>query len=207
MEDTEYIIESLWILERRSGICIFEENYLDFTKEGISTDMVGAFLAALLSFARETFTDEIQNIQFSNRKVFFKFSKHLLFVTICCNDKNNHHKIKEISNEIEEKFNLKYEKIFENDGWNGNTSTFREFSSDLSEIVKNKPLKLKFLEALDLKDNFKKFEKFLRKKGEHLLKNLEKFENVIEEFKIKKITWKKSRKSNEIRKLEDMFSI
>jgi hypothetical protein len=208
MDDPEYTIESLWILERRSGICIFEENYIDFTKEGISSDMVGAFLAALLSFARETFTDEIQNIQFSNRKVFFKFSKHWLFVTVSGNNKNNYHKIKGINNEIEEKFKLKFENIFEkDDGWNGNTSLFQDFSIDLKKIVKIKPLKIKFLEVLDLKDNFKKFEKFLKKKGEHFLKNIEKFENVIEEFKIKRIVLKKSRKLKEKQKLENMFDL
>ena len=84
--DDKFFIESLWVLENMSGICVFEENYVDFTNEGMSTDLIGSFLSALLTFADETFTDEIQHVQFANRKIIFEFSKYLLFI-VAVNEK------------------------------------------------------------------------------------------------------------------------
>ena len=80
MTEETFMIESLWILDNESGICIFEENYTDITKEGTSTDLISAFLSAILSFANETFTDEIKHIQFSNHRILFEFSNSFLFV-------------------------------------------------------------------------------------------------------------------------------
>ena len=180
----DLLIESLWILENQSKLCVFEENYSDFTKDGISSDMIGSFLAALLTFAKESFTDEIQSIKFSNRKIVFKFSKHLLFV-IAFSDKdiNKDHQIKEISNELVNRFNEKFEHYFENHSWNGNTTIFESFSDDLKEIVKREPLKIKLFDILDLKEHFKKVESFLKKKKGHIIKNKEKIEHIYANLK------------------------
>jgi hypothetical protein len=180
----DFLIESLWVLENRSKLCVFEENYSDFMKDGISTDMIGSFLAALLTFAKESFTDEIQFIKFSNRKIVFKFSKHLLFV-IAFSDKdiNRDHQIKEISNEIVNRFNEKFDLFFENNSWNGNTTLFESFSEDLKEIVKREPLKIKLFDILDLKEYFKKVENFLKKKKGHIIRNKEKIEHIYANLK------------------------
>ena len=183
-QNPDLLIESLWVLENQSKLCVFEANYSDFTKDGISKDMIGSFLAALLTFAKESFTDEIQFIKFSNRKIIFKFSKHLLFV-IAFSDKdiNKDHHIKEISNKIVERFNEKFITIFENNNWNGNTTIFESFSDDLKEIVKREPLKIKLFDFLDLKEHFKKVETFLKKKKGHIIKNKEKIEHIYANLK------------------------
>jgi len=180
----DLLIESLWIIENQSKLCVFEENYSDFMKDGISTELIGSFLAALLTFAKESFTDEIQFIKFSNRKIVFKFSKHLLFV-IAFSDKdiNKDHQIKEISNEIVNKFNEKFDPFFENNSWNGNTTIFESFSDDLKEIVKREPLKIKFFDIFDLKEHFKKVESYLKKKKGHIIKNKEKIEHIYANLK------------------------
>jgi hypothetical protein len=182
----EPLIESLWVLDR-SGICIFEENYVDFTKEGISKDLVGSFMAALLTFADETFSDQVQHLKLSNRKILFKFSRYLLFV-IAVHDKDTQFEsdTKEVIEEIVLRFVEKYEHIFEQDKWNGNIRVFAEFSDDLKEILEIEPLKVKFWEIFDFKDYYRKFEAFMKKKSIYLLKNKEKLENLIDDFKIKK---------------------
>ena len=183
-KNPEFLIESLWVLENASRICIFEQNYVDFTKDGMSTDMVSSFLAAILTFADETFTDEIQFIKFSNRKMLFRFSKYLLFViAISDKDENRSNRIKELCNNIVNQFNEKYEQIFENNQWNGNTSIFDDFSEDLKEIVKKEPLKIKFFEFFDLKEHFKKVENYLKKKKGDIIKNREKIEHIFTYFK------------------------
>ncbi|MHA1688749.1 MAG: hypothetical protein ACTSUN_05350, partial [Promethearchaeota archaeon] len=73
-------IECLWILDSHSGICIFEQNYVDLTKDNVSVDIISSFFSAILSIAQESFVDQIQYIKFSKRKVFFKFHEDLLFI-------------------------------------------------------------------------------------------------------------------------------
>ncbi|MFX1339109.1 MAG: hypothetical protein ACFFDK_10915 [Promethearchaeota archaeon] len=182
----ELLIDGLWILESSSRICIFEENYVDFIKEGKSTDMVSSFLAALLTFADETFIDEIQFIKFSNRKILFKFSQYLLFV-FAINDKDNNKdfQIKAICNIIINRFNEKFVNIFENNNWNGNISIFESFSEDLREIINREPLKIKIFELFDIKEHFKKIESYIKKKRGYIVKNKEKIEKFLNDLKLR----------------------
>ena len=202
----EFLIDGLWILESSSRICIFEENYVDFIKEGKPTDIVSSFLAALLTFADETFIDEIQFIKFSNRKILFKFSQYLLFV-FAINDKdmNKDYQVKAICNIIINRFNEKFAYIFENDAWNGNISTFESFSEDLREIINREPLKIKIFELFDLKEHFKKVESYIKKKKGHLVKNKERLELFLKDLKLRLNFLKEIKFFDDKYKLPDTF--
>ncbi len=142
----EYLIEGLWILENLSGICLFEEIYSDFTKEGISTDLITSFLSALLGFVNEAFTDAIQHIQLSSRKILFELTKNVLFV-VAINAKASatDAEIKYAIRKIAKVFNKKFKSSFKNGSSGGKVSVFNSFSDDLRKIVKKEPLTLKFL--------------------------------------------------------------
>ena len=201
--DDSFLIESLWVLDNVSGICVFEENYVDFTNEGISTDLIGSFLSALLTFAGETFTDEIQHVQFANRKIIFKFTDYLLFIVgVNENIPLPDFQIKRKIDQIARLFNAKYQHIFEGNDhkWGGNISQFDAFSIDLRKIVKREPLSIKFLQLFDFKDNLKKLEDFFDKKVQMALKHREKFDEVF-----KGIVKKKRRRR--MKKLEDNFTL
>ncbi len=204
----EFLIDGLWILESSSRLCIFEENYVDFIKEGKSTDIVSSFLAALLTFADETFIDEIQFIKFSKRKILFKFSEYLLFV-FAINDKdiNKDHQIKAICNIIINRFNEKFAYIFENCNWNGNISIFEAFSEDLREIIDREPLKIKIFELFDLKEHFKKVESYIKKKKGHLIKNKAKLEKFLHDLKLRLNLMSISKQLDENHRISNMFSI
>lgn len=204
----EFLIDGLWVLEKTSRLCIFEENYVDFIKEGKSTDIVSSFLAALLTFADETFIDELQFIKFSNRKILFMFSKYLLFV-FAINDKdtNKDYQIKAICNIIINRFNEKFNYIFENNNWNGNISIFESFSDDLREIVDREPLKIKIFELFDLKEHFKKIESYIKKKKGHLIKNKKKLEQFLRDLKFRLNFIKDIKPYDEKYKFYDIFSI
>ena len=178
--DTEFFIDSLWILERSSGLCIFEENYVDFTKNGITSDLIASFLSALLSFAGETFTDEIQYIKFSNRKIFFHFSDYVLFV-IAINNKNTDNIIQTewIKKEIAERFKNKYQSVFKHDNWSNNISMFNGFSTILKNLVKKEPIKEKFVQSCISNKNCEFFERFLRKKTNISCKHKERLEKIF----------------------------
>ena len=175
-----FLIDSLWVLEASSGLCIFEENYVDFTKEGISSDLVASFLSGILTFAGEAFADEIQHIQFSNRKIFFEFTKHVLFViAIRESEGNGYSQVKRMNNEIAKKFNDKYKSIISSENWSHNITTFENFSEDLKEIVKREPLKEKLIQKCGFKKSCKRIEKFLSKTKEVCIDHKEKLEKLI----------------------------
>ena len=200
--DDSLLIESLWVLESRSGICVFEENYVDFTNEGISTDLIGSFLSALLTFADETFTDEIQHVQFSNRKIIFKFSEFLLFI-IAVNENApiSDFQVKKKIDQIARVFNAKYQHVFDRDDhkWGGNISQFEPFTEDLRKIVKREPLSIKFLQLFDFKDNVKKLEDFFDKQVQLALKQKERFDMMFKGMVKKK-------RMRRMKKLEDDFT-
>lgn len=170
VQGIEFLIQGLFILEKESGICVFEQNYVDITKDGMPTDLISSFLSAILSFAGETFTDEIQHIQFSNRKIIFEFSEHVLFVVIVSDAAPaTDAQIKRIIRRIAEKFNAKYTPHFETSSYM-NVEIFNGFSEDLYEIVKREPLSLKIMQFLDFSDHFKKIEKFFTQKAAQVIK-------------------------------------
>lgn len=201
--DDSFLIESLWVLDNVSGICVFEENYVDFTNEGMSTDLIGSFLSALLTFADETFTDEIQHVQFSNRKIIFKSSEFLLFI-VAVNEKApiSDFQVKKKIDQIARMFNAKYQHIFDRDEhkWGGNISQFDSFSEDLRKIVKREPLSIKFLQFFDFKDNLKKLEDFFDKQVQMALKHKERVDILFKGMVKKKRMRRK-------KKLEDNFKV
>jgi hypothetical protein len=144
-------IESLWILERTSGICIFEENYVNFTKVGISSQIVASFLSALLKFAGEAFSDNVEFIKFSKRKMFFQFTKFFLFViAINENDPWDETQVIKIRKTISKVFLKRFQDIFTNNKWEGDITVFYNFSEELNHIVEKKPLKAKFIQNCSL---------------------------------------------------------
>ncbi|MFO8019825.1 MAG: hypothetical protein R6U96_14470 [Promethearchaeia archaeon] len=180
----DLLIESLWILSSKSGICIYEENYEDITKDGINVDLISSFISALLTFADEAFTDEIKHIKFANRKIVFHFSDYFLFV-IAVNDQApaTDAQIKKVIFKIAEKFNDKYYTLFAEDKWNGNIETFDPFSKELRKIVKKEPIAEKFLQLLGVKEHLKRVEGFLNDKREKILEHRKKIENVLKSKK------------------------
>ena len=123
----------------------------------------------ILTFAGEAFADEIQHIQFSNRKIFFEFTKHVLFViAIRESEGNGYSQVKKMNNEIAKKFNEKYK-----------ITTFENFSEDLKKIVKREPLKEKLIQKCGFKKNCKRIEKFLAKTKSVCMDHKEKLEELI----------------------------
>ncbi len=199
------LIESLWILEKASGICIFEEYYVDFTRDGIETDLIASFLSALLSFADEAFEDAIQHIKLSNRKIVFEFSECVLFVVSISDDAPaTDGQIKKAIEQIAKKFNDKYRAVLENGKWGGNVDLFSNFSQDLKDIVMKEPVSIKLLQLLDFKEHYKKVEAFVNKHKELAMKQKERIEKLILEKKRKLESDRHKKKSlEEQKKLEN----
>ncbi len=180
----EYIIESIWILEIKSGICLFEEIYKDLTKDNIDSNLVFSFLSALLSFAGEVFTDKIKHIALLNHKIFFDFSKYILIV-VAINDEFqiNEMQIRKFIKILNEKFSNKFQSVLDFESWNGDTNQFNEFSEDLRKIMKKDPYNVKIIQSLDPNQRYNKMNEQL----EHLTNKYIKHKEKLEKFYQKKI--------------------
>ena len=140
----DFLIDGLWVLDYNSGICIFEENYRDWSTD-LSTDLISSFLTALLSFANEAFTDAIQFIQFANHKIIFEFHEHVLFVIAVSDPNISEDQIKITIDKVANKFIKRFHEILKNGELKGNIKQFNDFSKDLKEIVKRDPLAKKLI--------------------------------------------------------------
>lgn len=127
-------LENLWIIEKKSGICIFNKNYIYLKKKHQSTDLICGFLSAISMLASEAFAEDIKYIKLSNSKLYFKHTINFLFVLSIQNENRfNSHKIKTLINDISELFIFYYDKDFEN--WDRDIRHFKAFSKYLANIV------------------------------------------------------------------------
>ncbi len=206
MVTPEFYIEALWILNK-AGILIFEENYSDFRREGIATDLITAFLSAILTFSDEAFADQIEHIKFSSRKMIFQNSEHVLFVIAADEKSTSDAQIKKLMNGIAEKFEEKYNDFFERiEFFDGKVSRFDGFSEDLKKIVKKEPMAVKFLRSLDFKENVKRVEELYQLRKEKFQNRMKKiegfFQGLSDKFEGKR---QPKKKLDESKKLESWY--
>ncbi len=150
----DFLIDGCWILRTYSGICLVEEIYADFKRDGVSRDLITGFLSAIVSFATEAFNDKLEYIKFANHRIILRFTEEVIFVialsieNIAISESVKatiKAQINDIINEIILRFTDKYSKFLTDDVWDGSVKMFNSFSEDLKSIVKREPLTLKLI--------------------------------------------------------------
>ena len=165
---TDFLIDGLWILRNYAGICLFEEIYTDFKKEGVSKDLITGLLSAIVSFSVEAFKDKLEFIKFESHKIILKFADDLLYiVAISLEPDIIEEAIYEKIDHIHTIFYKKYENILQTDKWDGSTEVFNSFSDELQQIVHRKPLNIKLLKEKMMKRlQQKRQDRIMRRKDE-----------------------------------------
>ena len=133
----EFLIESLWILERKSGLCLFKEIYNEIIDQTISNDLICGFFSAVSDITNEAFRTDLQYIKLMNLKIYFEFIENLIFIIAINDDEFNDYEIQYLSCIIAEIFINKYQPYLYD--WNNNVTYFKDFSEDLEKIVRRKP--------------------------------------------------------------------
>ena len=127
-------LENLWIIERKSGICIFNKNFTSLEKKHLSTDLICGFLSAISMLASEAFAENIKYIKLSNSKLNFKYTTNFLFVLSIHNENRfTSHTIKTLFNDISDLFIFYYDKDFES--WDRDIRQFKAISKHLATLV------------------------------------------------------------------------
>ncbi|MFX1236866.1 MAG: hypothetical protein ACFFAS_20580 [Promethearchaeota archaeon] len=183
VQSEEFVIDGIWILKNNSGVCLFEEIYVDFKKEGISKDLVSGLLSAIVSFIQDAFIDKLEYLMFSNRRLVLKYNPHVLFVVAISakkvEDSDFKSHIEECMNKINDAFNAKYFNLFESKKWDGNIVQFYSFTEALQKIVHRTPLDIELLNIRRIRRKTRrKLERRMRRYRElfrlaHQIQNLE----------------------------------
>lgn len=138
-------LSNLWIIEKESGVCIFEQGFMEITTD---PDLISGFLIAMLNFGKELNDNEIQAIQFDNLKIHFKSGdKYIMAIAVTGTasiiDVDNFLDL--MTKEFEDKYS---NKLIE---WDNNISDFTEFGTYIEQIVNKKALSIELLKSAVLK--------------------------------------------------------
>ena len=168
----DLLIDGLWIIESISGSCLFEENYKKWSSK--DTQLIASFLSAIRSFSREAFSEDIEFIQFKNRKILFEVSGKVLFVIAVTNKSDASEKeIKMVVKNIIRRFNSRFDFIIRRDGLLREFRLLNVFSEDLREIVDREPVKIKLLME-------EQVERLYKKRSDRRARRLEEMKRCIE---------------------------
>jgi hypothetical protein len=122
-------LSNLWIIDQKSGICVFEGNYGLLT---MNSDLIAGFLMANLNFARELTNKEIEQIIFSDTAIIFKnMPRYILAMTVVRPAPHPH--ISRLIKILGHTFNERYLRYLKN--WNGDSSLFYPFGKDIEKLT------------------------------------------------------------------------
>ncbi|MFX0031219.1 MAG: hypothetical protein ACFE9P_01030 [Candidatus Hermodarchaeota archaeon] len=128
------LIQNLWIIERTSGICIFEKNFEENRKIQFPNNLICGFLSAISMLALEVFAENINYIKFSNSKLYFKKTSNFLFIF---RFQNQHpyssQKIMNLIKDISKMFADMYDNTVQH--WNRDVRQFKTFSRHLEKLL------------------------------------------------------------------------
>ncbi|MFX1395641.1 MAG: hypothetical protein ACFFAS_01210 [Promethearchaeota archaeon] len=148
------IIDGLWILDTDSGLCFFEENYKKWSNK--DTQLISSFLAAICSFTKEAFSEEIEFIQFKSRKIFFNKNQQNLFIMAVSDPDVSLDFIKMEMKTIIKKFNSSFHSLIKHKRLIRDFKEVKTFSKDLQEIVDRKPLNVKLIMIGQIDKHYKR---------------------------------------------------
>ena len=131
---TSRFLKHIWILDIKSGVCLFEQNYSTIP---IDADLVSGFLTAMRNFGHEIAHGEIQEISFNNIRFSLALGK---FVLLVCTAEEIASKqgIKSLMDVILFEFEHQFAKELAH--WLGVCEPFLRFGQFLENLLNKKPL-------------------------------------------------------------------
>jgi hypothetical protein len=128
-----YLIEAIWIIERSSGICIYEQTYEEIESTDISTDLISGLFSAFVDITKQFFKQCVDYIKLRNSRVYFTITSELIFIVKFEEDFLLDEEIEEIMFNIVDAFICEFQETLLH--WNGNLKAFEGFTFILNEII------------------------------------------------------------------------
>lgn len=143
------VIDCLWILDKDSGLCIFEREYKSTKELAICSNLISGFLNAISTFIDETFSEGIEVMNLSNRKIYFNYTEELMFVVLFSSSfKASMNQFDNIMNKIIKNFYRRFGEAFTETFWCSKPYIFKSFEEELDSIISGTIPVAHFLEML-----------------------------------------------------------
>ncbi len=136
-------MKHLWILNRESGICLFEQGFRSEEEKATATqldsDLFTGFVSAIFSFSRVISGSSIDKMVLDDGVLYYRTSE-LIVIVILAEKTQSVAKIKQLLTEIELEFLQDYRSALEMN-LGEDTAIFKPFGDKIQQIVK-KPIVL-----------------------------------------------------------------
>lgn len=139
-------ILKIWIMQKDSGLCIFEQSFSEDAMN-IDSDLIGGFLSALQGFSYEVVNSSIEYVKLRDYLLYYDFSKEYTFVYLADPDTSTK-EMKRTSESIVEAFEKRFgtgpDSVF-----TGDVSKYAEFGSDMETLLDSKSYYLKYMKEIN----------------------------------------------------------
>lgn len=144
----DFMVNQIWIIEKQSGICIFNKKFSENSPD-LNPDIVSGLFTAMNVILSQSFSGDLQEIILSNQKLYFKFTEELLFI-IHLNKRTlmSDYKIKKIFRKIIDEFYAKFNHKMKQIDWFTRISDYECFELELDDILESKLMIDSFLGQL-----------------------------------------------------------
>ncbi|OLS16410.1 MAG: small GTP-binding protein [Promethearchaeota archaeon CR_4] len=130
-------MKHLWILNRESGICLFEQQFTvkgdNNTSDEFNSDLFTGFVSAIFSFARVVSGSTIERMVLADGILYYRVSD-LLVVVVLADKKEIPAKIKRLLTEIEQRFLNDYKMALETN-IGDDVAIFKPFGETIQQIL------------------------------------------------------------------------
>lgn len=127
-------LSNVWIIERDSGLCIYEHNFM---KLDTNSDLVSGFLMANLSFGQELTKSKVKRIIFENLGIYFQHQDKFI-VTMAITDDASIVDAERLLVKIADEFERKFHDVLGKN--NGNITKFQDFNSIVDDLAKKQAI-------------------------------------------------------------------
>ncbi|NVM02405.1 MAG: hypothetical protein HWN67_08710 [Candidatus Helarchaeota archaeon] len=155
----EKILQEFWIVEKKSGRCMFNRSYGDVATD---PDLLTSFLSALYRFSEEVSTKQqgIESVEMGGLKWVYIDKDNLLYIAAAEKiDKTSN--IRSQVNVVRINFTKKYPESKEDDfseKWDGNITKFEVFTEKIDELTDHWKKLEKVTDAAELMDILEVFQ-------------------------------------------------
>ncbi len=125
------ILDELWILTE-NGVVLFNHVY----RQKVPTQLFGALLSAINSFAEEVSNGGLSNFELSDRQFILYKKNNILFIGSSSKKLKKEIISKELDN-ISELFFKKYPHITKQNGWDGDILVFESFEKEIEDAFED----------------------------------------------------------------------
>ena len=125
------ILQDFWIITK-DGLVLFNRVF----DPQIESQLFGALLSAINTFAEEVSEGGLSHFQLSNKQFVLLKKNNILFI----GNSNTRVKKEKITNELEvisDKFFEDYSYLIENEKWNGNVTLFSDFGKKIEDAFED----------------------------------------------------------------------